>query len=75
MLHLDFTQRVVIRTAEKDWVDSPAAGVRRKLLEREEAERGRYPQGTWLHNPHMSTHHPFVEQETIIWVKTGHLPI
>ncbi|WP_290653697.1 cupin domain-containing protein [Idiomarina sp.] len=216
MLNLDFTQRVVINTAEQDWIDSPAAGVRRKQLEREEAERGRatsiveykpgasfkthhhplgeeilvlegvfsdengdypagtylrnppgsshapfsekgckllvklhqfdaddrntvridtnnaewlpgqgglqvmplhshntehvalvkwpanevfkphrhmggeeifvlqgefcdehgrYPQGTWLRSPHMSTHHPFVEHETIIWVKTGHLPI
>tara|TARA_B100000700_G_scaffold47174_1_gene49675 strand:+ start:556 stop:1203 length:648 start_codon:yes stop_codon:yes gene_type:complete len=36
-------------------------------------EHGRYPKGTWLRNPHMSTHHPFVEQETVIWVKTGHL--
>lgn len=38
-------------------------------------ERGEYPQGTWLRNPHMSEHHPFVTQETIIWVKTGHLPV
>ncbi|MCK7460155.1 cupin domain-containing protein [Idiomarina aminovorans] len=36
-------------------------------------EYGRYPEGTWLRNPHMSTHHPFVDEETIIWVKTGHL--
>ena len=41
MLNLNFTQRVVINTAEQDWIDSPAAGVRRKQLEREEAERGR----------------------------------
>ncbi|RUO66342.1 anti-ECFsigma factor, ChrR [Pseudidiomarina planktonica] len=216
MLNLDFSKRVVIKTSEQDWVDSPAAGVRRKLLEREEAERGRatslveykpgasfkthqhplgeeifvlagvfsdengdygagtyirnppgsehapfseqgckllvklhqfqpddlvsvrintnttdwlpghgglkvmplhshgtehvalvkwpanevfkphrhmggeeilvlsgefcdehgrYPTGTWLRNPHMSTHHPFVDKETVILVKTGHLPI
>ncbi|WP_448552463.1 cupin domain-containing protein [Thalassotalea montiporae] len=37
-------------------------------------ELGSYPIGTWLRSPHMSQHHPFVEQETIIWVKTGHLP-
>ncbi|REL30043.1 cupin domain-containing protein [Thalassotalea euphylliae] len=37
-------------------------------------ELGSYPTGTWLRSPHMSQHHPFVEQETIIWVKTGHLP-
>lgn len=38
-------------------------------------EQGRYPKGTWLRSPHMSEHHPFVEQETIILVKVGHLPI
>ncbi len=37
-------------------------------------EHGRYPQGTWIRSPHMSTHHPHVDEETIIWVKTGHLP-
>jgi len=36
-------------------------------------EHGQYPAGTWLRSPHMSQHHPFVEEETIIWVKTGHL--
>lgn len=36
-------------------------------------ENGRYPRGTWIRSPHMSAHHPFVDQETIIWVKTGHL--
>lgn len=34
---------------------------------------GRYPAGTWIRSPHMSRHHPYVEQETLIWVKTGHL--
>ncbi|MBN3492919.1 cupin domain-containing protein [Vibrio neptunius] len=38
-------------------------------------EHGRYPKGSWLRSPHMSEHFPFVEQETIIWVKTGHLPL
>ncbi|CAH1604492.1 cupin domain-containing protein [Vibrio sp. ED002] len=38
-------------------------------------ELGHYPQHTWLRNPHMSEHFPFVDQETIIWVKTGHLPV
>ncbi|QYJ87994.1 cupin domain-containing protein [Shewanella mesophila] len=38
-------------------------------------EFGTYPKGTWLRSPHMSQHFPFVEQDTIIWVKTGHLPI
>ena len=36
-------------------------------------EHGRYPAGTWLRSPHQSEHNPYVEQETIIWVKTGHL--
>ncbi len=38
-------------------------------------EHGVYPKGTWLRSPHMSQHHPFVSEETIIWVKTGHLPL
>ncbi|MGR5133455.1 cupin domain-containing protein [Vibrio alfacsensis] len=38
-------------------------------------EFGTYPKHTWLRSPHMSEHFPFVEEETIIWVKTGHLPI
>ena len=36
-------------------------------------EHGSYPQGTWLLSPHLSVHHPFVEVETTILVKTGHL--
>lgn len=36
-------------------------------------EHGRYPKGTWIRSPHLSTHDPFVEEETIIFVKTGHL--
>lgn len=38
-------------------------------------EFGQYPAGSWLRSPHMSEHFPFVEEDTIIWVKTGHLPI
>ncbi len=38
-------------------------------------EHGRYPKGTWIRSPHMSMHHPFVEEETVILVKTGHLPV
>ncbi len=38
-------------------------------------EYGSYPKGTWIRSPHLSNHHPFVDQETIIWVKTGHLPL
>ena len=38
-----------------------------------EDEHGRYPKGTWLRSPHLSSHCPFVEEETVILVKTGHL--
>ncbi|WP_411359775.1 cupin domain-containing protein [Pseudidiomarina salilacus] len=38
-------------------------------------EHGRYPKGTWMRSPHASKHTPHVEQETIIYVKTGHLPV
>ena len=38
-------------------------------------EHGRYPAGTWIRSPHLSQHHPYAEQETLIWVKVGHLPI
>lgn len=36
-------------------------------------EHGEYPKGTWIRSPHLSTHYPFVREETIIFVKTGHL--
>ena len=38
-------------------------------------EHGQYPTGTWLQSPHLSEHDPFVEEETVILVKTGHLPV
>lgn len=38
-------------------------------------ELGKYRPLCWLRSPHMSRHYPFVEEETVIWVKTGHLPI
>ena len=37
-------------------------------------EHGSYPQGTWIRSPHMSRHQPFVVEDTLIWVKVGHLP-
>ncbi|MGA9047052.1 cupin domain-containing protein [Sulfuricurvum sp.] len=36
-------------------------------------EHGKYPQGCWIRSPHLSHHYPYVEEETIILVKTGHL--
>ncbi len=38
-------------------------------------EHGSYPANTWMRSPHLSQHNPYVEEETIIWVKTGHLPV
>jgi anti-sigma factor ChrR (cupin superfamily) len=36
-------------------------------------EYGEYPAGTWIRYPHNSEHYPYVEAETVIWIKTGHL--
>ena len=36
-------------------------------------EHGRYPAGTWIRSPHMSSHNPYVEEDTLIMVKVGHL--
>lgn len=36
-------------------------------------EYGNYPKGSWMRSPHLSEHFPFVKEETIIFVKTGHL--
>jgi anti-sigma factor ChrR (cupin superfamily) len=36
-------------------------------------EYGVYPADTWLRNPNNSERARFVEEETITWVKTGHL--
>ena len=40
MLNMDFRQDVVVNTVDIDWTASPMAGVWRKPLAREEAERG-----------------------------------
>ena len=36
-------------------------------------EHGRYPEGCWIRSPHLSRHNPYVEKETLILVKVGHL--
>jgi len=36
-------------------------------------EYGEYEVGNWTRSPHQSRHFPYVEDETIILVKTGHL--
>jgi anti-sigma factor ChrR (cupin superfamily) len=38
-----------------------------------EDEQGKYPIGTWMRSPHLSSHYPNVNELTIILVKTGHL--
>ena len=62
--NLDFAKVVVINTEEQTWLDSPAKGVQRKPLERENAESGhvssivRYAAGSAF-----SEHtHPFGEE-------------
>jgi len=36
-------------------------------------ELGRYPAGSWIRSPHLSKHNPYVEENTLIYVKVGHL--
>lgn len=36
-------------------------------------EHGIFPKNTWIRSPHRSFHTPYVEEETLIYVKTGHL--
>lgn len=36
-------------------------------------EHGAYEKHTWLRSPHLNEHFPFVKEETIIFVKTGHM--
>ena len=36
-------------------------------------EHGEYPKDCWIRSPHLSVHFPYVNEETIIFVKTGHM--
>ena len=72
-LNMDFNRPVQSLHADQCGQDSPADGVSRVHLERCAPEHGRYPAGSWLRSPHLSQHFPYVEDETIILVKTGHL--
>ncbi|NEQ16985.1 MAG: cupin, partial [Moorea sp. SIO3E2] len=40
-IHADLTQRVVVYSEELPWVDSPMAGVQRRMLERDGEEVAR----------------------------------
>ena len=37
-------------------------------------ELGQYSAGCWLRNPHLSEHTAYVDVDTVLWVKAGHLP-
>ncbi|CZF84268.1 cupin domain-containing protein [Grimontia marina] len=37
-------------------------------------EYGKYGPGTWIRNPHMFEYNPYAEEDTLLWVKVGHLP-
>lgn len=68
MLNMDFSQYVAIDTNAMDWVASPHAGVWRKPLAREEAERGhatsivRYDPGASFH----AHNHPLGEEILVL---------
>ena len=36
-------------------------------------EYGVYPAGSWIRYPHNSEHCAFCEEDTVVWIKTGHL--
>jgi anti-sigma factor ChrR (cupin superfamily) len=36
-------------------------------------EYGVYPAGSWMRNPHNSEHARVVEEDTVTWIKTGHM--
>ncbi|WP_020700292.1 cupin domain-containing protein [Dasania marina] len=37
-------------------------------------EHGCYPKRTWLRSSDVSQYRPAIEEETVIWIKTGHVP-
>ncbi|NJM42899.1 MAG: cupin [Brachymonas sp.] len=41
LLHADLTQRAVVDTRTLDWVESPASGIKRQMIERDGAELAR----------------------------------
>ncbi|PZO40566.1 MAG: cupin [Pseudanabaena frigida] len=56
-LHADFSQRVVVASADLDWVDSPMIGVQRRMLERDGEEVARATSIVrYAPNSHFSAH-------------------
>lgn len=65
---------VFLPTGEHFFSHSPVNGEEIYVISGELIdELGRYPAGTWIRSPHSSDHQLYVEQDTLIWVKTGHL--
>ncbi len=68
MINMDFSKTVHVNTFERDWMASPKAGVWRKPLAREDAERGhatsivRYEPGASFH----SHNHPGGEEILVL---------
>ncbi|MDN3612187.1 cupin domain-containing protein [Vibrio ostreicida] len=80
MLNMNFSERVVVDTESMSWLASPANGVWRKPLERQEAESGhttsivRYDAGCSF----KTHHHPFGEEifvlDGVFSDENGHYP-
>lgn len=67
MFNMDFSKKLVIETESLDWIASPAKGVWRKPLEREEKESGhttsvvKYdPESSFSEHPHPQGEEIFV---------------
>ena len=68
MLNMDFSQRLVIKTHQQDWIAIPAAGVWRKPLEREAKESGHTTSVVkYEPNSKFATHpHPYGEEILVL---------
>ncbi|NMU53125.1 cupin domain-containing protein, partial [Vibrio parahaemolyticus] len=68
MLNMDFSKRIVIDTAQQEWIASPSKGVWRKPLEREAKESGHTTSVVkYEPNSHFSTHpHPHGEEILVL---------
>ena len=65
MLNMDFAKRLVIDTALLDWIASPAKGVWRKPLEREEKESGHATSVVKYDSESSFSEHPHPQGEEI----------
>jgi anti-sigma factor ChrR (cupin superfamily) len=77
-LHQHGTEQVALvrcRAGERFQLHRHIGGVEIYVISGElKDEYGNYPAGTWMRSPHLSEHFPYVEQDTLVWVKVGHLP-